>query len=85
MRKVPSISGYDLLENSVMSDHSKDTTVRVFNDFLYINKTHWIFLYSVSTLSLLRILSHSLLFYDILLQRYGKLKVLKSIVFGEIL
>ena len=25
--------------------------VRVFNDFLYINKTHWILLYSVSTLS----------------------------------
>ena len=24
---------------------------RVFNDFLYINKTHWILLYSVSTLS----------------------------------
>jgi hypothetical protein len=24
---------------------------RVFNDFLYINKTHWILMYSVSTLS----------------------------------
>jgi hypothetical protein len=28
-----------------------ETTTRGFNDFLYINKTHWILLYSVSTLS----------------------------------